>query len=207
MSCSEQLFSLISQGKITYDQIRRLHHSKYSDLEQSMRLLYDHEIDYGKTKRGRSKQEVIIEDISSDDEPGFTSIFRKKSKSKGRSATKRRPGRPAKNPLGSTPSAKLGNSENVAKTTSGRKRVFKQVESRASVTEGPRLKTTAARAEPSDTTRNISALSENQSEKEATPVFVEEVADEPNEPISSFQDDFFNERPALAPVNQNTPQS
>lgn len=161
IGCSEQLFTLISQGKITYDQIRRLHHSKYSDLEQSMRLLYDHEIDYGKTKRGRSKQEVIIEDISSDEEPGFTSIFRKRSKSRGRPATKRRPGRPPKNPLSSTPTAKLVNSENVAKTTSGRKRPFKKIESRTSVTELARVKAGTTKPEPSDTTRNVSALSEN----------------------------------------------
>ena len=170
-----------------------------------MRILYDHEIDYGKTKRGRSKQEVIIEDISSDDEPGFTSIFRKRSKSRGRPATKRRPGRPPKNPLSSTPTAKLVNSESVAKTTSGRKRTFKKIESRTSVTEHARVKAGPSKPEPSDTTRNVSALSENQSDKEATPVFVEELAEEQNEPVSSFPDDLIFHRPALTPVNQNTP--
>lgn len=36
---------MIANKEITYDQIRKTNHSKFHDLEMSMRLLYDHESD------------------------------------------------------------------------------------------------------------------------------------------------------------------
>lgn len=39
---ADELHKLIMRRKLTYDQIRRLDPSRFSDLESTMRMLYDH---------------------------------------------------------------------------------------------------------------------------------------------------------------------
>ena len=39
---AEELHKLIMRKKITYDQIRRIDQNRFSDLEATMRMLYDH---------------------------------------------------------------------------------------------------------------------------------------------------------------------
>ena len=39
---AEELHKLIMRKRVTYEQIRRVDHEKFHDLEQTMRMLYDH---------------------------------------------------------------------------------------------------------------------------------------------------------------------
>ena len=91
------------------------------------------------------------------------------------------------------------NMESVSKTTSGQKRPFKATLSRNAITDkNPnKLLKTTSKVEPSDTTRNISALSENQSEKEATPIFIgeNEIKNDAVPTTTPFHEEY--ERPAL----------
>lgn len=39
---AEELLKLIMRKRVTYEQIRRIDPDKFSDLEQTMKMLYDH---------------------------------------------------------------------------------------------------------------------------------------------------------------------
>jgi hypothetical protein len=45
--CAEQLYQLVRERKITYDQIKDLEPKRFQDLEYTMRLIFNHDEDQG----------------------------------------------------------------------------------------------------------------------------------------------------------------
>lgn len=67
---------MVTAGQITYDQIKKTNHSKFHDLEASMRLLYDHE-----SEKGKSHGHYYDDDT---EDLRFGNVLKKRGRGRGR---------------------------------------------------------------------------------------------------------------------------